>query len=488
MPRTKLIGYAPDMDPMTPGVVTSCSSAIPSLKGMRGAPGALNSSYAALAAACAGGAVVRKVNDTIRLFAGTTTALYEGSAGSWTDQTRASGGSYAVGSGLRWRFAQYGDVTIAVNKADLPQFSTTAKFADITAPKASMVECLGQFVFLADTNDGTYSDQPDRIWWCASGDYTDWTPSVTTECGTARLIGSTGPIKALRRFGEQIIVYKSRSMHIGTYQGAPDIWRFEEVPVSVGALSQECVVNVGTDTDPRHIFMGAEDFYSFDGSRPVPIGAGWVKESVYNELSQNVAYSCIGVHDRIGSRIYFYYPSGQSASLDKCVVYNYKTKQWGRDDRQIECAVDYVSPGLTYTELGTFYSTYDDLPVFPYDTSFFSVGSGTVAIFNTSHKLQTLNGPSLTSMITLGDIGDEQAFWLLNRVRPLFLTKPTSSTMTNYYRNNLGESLTTGDNISYSDGKYDVLRSARWHRVRLDFVGDWEMSHLNVYAVPEGEQ
>lgn len=488
MPKVKLLGLGPDQDPTTPGVLTNCASVVPSVRGFKGAPSALSANFATLAAAARGAASLRKMDDTTRLFAGTADAIYEGGSGAWADVTRASGGAYTVGTGLRWRFAQYGNVSLAVQKGDVLQYSNgTGAFANLTAPKASIVETVGEFVFLADTNEGTYGDQTDR-WWCsAKGDYTSWTPSVATECATGRLIGSSGPIRAMRRFGDQIVAYKGRSMHMGTYQSAPDIWRFDEIPGGVGAVSQEAVVNAGTEQDPRHLFMGADDFYSFDGSRPVPIGVGWIKEQVFAEVSQSYSYGAQAVHDRKNSRVYFFYPTGGSATCDKCVVYNYRTKQWGRDDRRIEATFEYSNPGITYTGLGSVYTTYADLPSVPYDSALASAGAMSPAIFDTAHKLYTLTGPAGNTSITTGDFGDDTQVWLLSKLVPLFFTTPDTATMTNFYRANLGDDLTMDSLATFSDGRFNKLRSARWHRFRLDFSGDWEMAHINVYAGVEGE-
>ena len=490
MARTKIKGYAPDMDPTEVGVLVNCANAVPSAKGMQGAPAPVTTPLAALAAACVGAAIVRKLDDTTRFFAGTSTKLYEAATTTWTDVSRGASTYTAIASGARWSFAQYGNVSLAVQKSDLLQFSTSGAFANVVSspqavPKASIVETVGQFVFLFDTTEATYGDSPDR-WWCsASGNYADWNPSTTTECATGRLISSPGVIRGAKRFGEQIAVYKTRGMYLGTYQGSPSIWRFDEMPGEAGAASNDAIVNIGTGAYPKHLFMGLDDFYSFDGSRPTPIGVGWVKKSVFSEISYANIKLCATLHDPVNSRVYFYYPT--ESTLTKCVVYNYLTKQWGRDDRSIECAANYISSGISYGDLGTYYATYADLPQVPYGTSFLVAGATAPAIFNTSHQLQTLNGTSSTSSITTGDLGDEQNLTLVTRVRPLFLVKPTTSNVINYYRNNLGDTLTAGQTSSFADGKYDFIRSARWHRIKFNFAGDWEMGSFNVYANTEGE-
>ena len=487
---SKFIGYTPDTDPTIPGVITNCQAIVPSYIGIKGAPSASNVGLATLAATCRGASIVKLLDDTTIIYAGTATDMYKATSPTWTSFTRLVGGSYAVPATGRWRFAQYGNVTLTVNKGDKLQFITTgANFALVTkaavdAPKASIVEVVGQFVILADYNDGT--DVTDGVFWCAFGDYTDWTTSVTTQCGKARLISTPGAIRAAKKFGEQIVIYKDKAMYVGTYTGKPAIWTFNEIPGVTGALSQEAVVSVGTTEDPRHIFMGKDDFYSFDGARPIPIGTGILKQDVFNNLNQGYSYLCQAVYDEINSIVYFYYPSSNSTVCDLCVVYHTRTKQWGRDDRSIEAALQYAQPGVTYNGLGSVYTTYDSIGSVTYDSIVKVSGTIYPAVIDTLHNLMSLTAPSVTSFITSGDFGDEQTFSLLSRVRPKFLTAPTSATMTNYYRNNLGDTLTSGTTSNYSNGKFDLLRSARFHRIKLTMNGNFEIAEFTPYLVKEG--
>jgi len=157
-------GYAPDLEQTTPGIFINCANTVPTLKGFAGSPSPQSGLLSvALVAVCQGAKNLTKIDQSTRFFAGTGTKLYEAAATAWTDRTRASGGDYSPAADVRWRFAQYGDVSLAVTKTDLLQFSTTAAFADVAgSPKASIVEVVGPFVFLFDTNEATYSDTPNR--------------------------------------------------------------------------------------------------------------------------------------------------------------------------------------------------------------------------------------------------------------------------------------------------------------------------------------
>jgi hypothetical protein len=435
----------------------------------------------ALAAACKGAVAIEKLDKSHRIFAGTTTKIYENASGTtWTDRTRASGGDYGLAVDTRWRFAQFGDVTLAAAKSDILQSSTTGAFANVGAsiPMFGVIETVGQFVIAGNVSDQggleDSADSPDRVWWCAKGDHTNWTPDIDLECGTIRLTSTPGKIVGLKRFGERIVAYKAKAVYEGIYQGGAQAWDFRELPGNVGAASHESIVDVGTPDNPRHIFMGFDDFYSFDGSRPVPLGLNKIKISVFSELNKKRAEQCTSLHDRINGVIYFYYPVADTVDPAKCVVYNYRANTWGRDDRTIEAVLDYITAGTAYDDLGGLYTTYADFPEFSYDTAFLLDSFPRIAIFNTSHALQTLDGTPETSSFTTGDYGDDANFVYFSRAKFRFFTKPTSATMQNFFRDDLGEDLTTGVTTSMSSNRFDVRRESRWHRMTFEFSGAWE--------------
>lgn len=481
--RIEIVGYAPDADPTNPGVLTDCTAMVPALKGFLGAPAAATTGVVTLAAKALGAAVIRKLDNTTRLFAGTQTKIYEAGATSWTDQTRASG-AYTGGSQSIWRFCQFGNVTIAAQKQDLIQSSTSGAFADISAaPKAKIVETVNQFVFAFDTNEATYGDSPDR-WWCSGlGDQTIWTPAVATQAATGRLTATPGPITAGRRLGDNIVVYKDRGVFVGVYVGPPTIWAFQEISSEVGAPTQEAVVPITKmGGGMAHIFMGYENFYFYDGSIPIPV-PGWeqVVDTFFADLNRNFSNLTSTVHDRAKGRIYFYYVSIAQTTgvLDKCLVYNYRSGKWGRDNRTIEAGLEYIAAGTTYNGLGALYSTYNDMPNVPYDSPFWVANAPSPAIIDNTHLLQTLTGQTSSCDFTTGDLGEEDRMSILTRARLEYITAPTTATMTNYYRQNgRGDSLTTDATATEASRRFDVLREAKWHRLKFSFTGNVEVDKL----------
>ena len=485
-------GYAPDLDPRTPGVLTNCAALIPSIRGMKGAPTPVATPLAALAAACTGAAILEKTDGSTRLIAGTTTELFEAGVSTWNTVTAASG-DYSGAAAVTWDFAQFGDTTIAVNKNDIVQTSDSSVFANAstTAPKASIVETANNFVILFDVFDqGGIYDSADRTngWWTAGrGGTTVWTPSVANECYTGELSSTPGPVIAGKRFGDQVIAYKEFSMFRGYYLGSQG-WQFDEIPGEAGAISKRAVINVGTTDNPLHLIMGPFDFWIYDGSRPRSIGSD-LKDTIFAELDRANRKSVKTLHSKQLNVVYWFYPVSGGTTPDKCVVYNYKTGKWGRDDRTIEEVTDYIDSGITWDSLGDDFSTWDDLFATTWDESFLQSGLATPAIFDTSHNLKTLSGVAGTTSMTTGDYGSVQRYSTVTRVTPIYITYPDSGQLTHSYRNVIGESLTSDSAIgNNSKGEFDVLRSAPWHRDTIQFSGAVEIAGLNVELSVDGDE
>lgn len=484
----KLEGYAPDADPTEKGIFTDCFSLLPSLKGYRAAPSAESTGVTALTTPCLGAAALRKLDESIRYIAGSQTQLYELSGTSFVDRSQTAG--YTLSSSDRWRFSQFGDVSLAVAKTENLQASSSGAFAKAgaAAPKAALVEVVGQFVMLANTNETTYGNSPSR-WWCSAiGDYTDWVPAVATQCATGLVTSSPGKITALKRLGDQVIAYKQRSMFRGVYQGSPLVWEFSEIASGVGALSHEAVVNIGTPEDPQHIFMGYQDFYIFDGSAPVSIGKARVNETVFGELNRDYAEYCIALHDSARSLVFFYYPKSATTQPDRCVVYNYKTRKWGRDNRTIQAAFEYIQPSLTYASLGSAYTTYASLVSESYDSSAFAASAPLPAVFDSTNTFVTLTGTPTSWGYTTGDLGDDNIEVFVSRVKPRFITAPQSGQQINYYRQNNGDALEVDSTVTMTDSRFDILREARWHRFAHSFIGDGEITALDIQHAPGGNE
>ncbi|MBY4947000.1 hypothetical protein K6V92_10255 [Cupriavidus respiraculi] len=480
----KFIGFAPDLDPTTPGVLTDCAMMVPGTKGMRAAARPVNAGLPALSSAAVGAALLTRLDNAKRFLVGTSNKIYERNGVTWTDVSR--GAAYTPITDGHWRFAQFGNASLATNGADPIQASVSGAFADISgAPRALIIETTQGFVFAFNTSDGTFGARPDA-WWCSGiYDHTVWTPAIASQCATGRLLDSPGEIRAARALGSDMVAYKERSMYIGRYQGPPIVWGWQLVPGEIGATNQECVVSIGT----AHVFIGWDNFYIFDGTRPQAIGDS-VKTWFFRDLNATYRYRILGQHDPVNGLVYWYYPSNASDSgaIDSCIVYNYRRNQWGRANRAIEAAVEYTSAQITYDSLGTLYATYEDLPQIPYDSPFWLASSPVPAVVDSTHTVVQMTGAGMDSSLTTGDFGDDWRYSTITGIRLRCSLDPTTGECTTFHHSTAGSPLENGVSSTLEDGKFDVLWSDRYHRVKMDFAGDVEIIGFDPRLVPDGER
>ena len=468
-----LKGFTPDAPTTTPGILLDCTDFIPYESGMRSAPSP-SVVASALAAECRGARTLTQLSGTRRVFAGTAAGLYELNGTSWTDRSRGAG--YSLGAQSEWSFAQFGDTSVAANIDTTIQTSSSGAFADqATAPKAAIVESVmssgGGFVFAFNTIDATYGTSTDR-WWCSAlNDVTNWTPSVSSQCTTGRIIGGTGTITAAKSLGsDRIVAYKSNSLYIGTYIGPPTVWAWQEVPV-FGCAGLNAVADLGT----IHFVVGQDDIYLFDGARPIPIADNKTRRWFIDNSSGTYRYKTKVIYDRTYDLVWVFFPSASSSTgmCDMCLVYHMKTGEWGRYDRTVEAAFLYNVPGETFD--GSSGTTFDA------DTGIFdqvSPGSQIPAFFDSSHILNTINGTPVSAYMTLHDIGDDKIVTSLTEARLQYMVAPTSSSLSAYSHMATSNSLTSlpGSFTSYDvpgNGKniFPLRQSGRWHRLVFSFTG-----------------
>lgn len=485
----QLLGFAPDLDPAKPGVIRDGVNFVPTLDGFKPLRAPDDVGISALPDECRGAVSAKLTDDSARVFAGTQTELYEASGGMWSVVSSAT---YTGGAESRWRFAQFGNNTFATNLVDAMQYTASGNFADVgdDAPKALIVEACGPaFVMAFNYNDGVniYEDG----WWCSAlNNSLEWTPSIATQSANGRLTQSPGPIRAGKRLGLDVVAYKERSMYLGRYVGPPFIWAWQLIPGEIGAPSQESVVNI----DTAHLFPGFENFYYFDGSRPVPIGNP-LKEWYNDNVTITYKYRMQTLHDRANSNAYFFYPDTDGVIM-AALVYNYRADKWGKaslyEGRSLEAVLEYVAAGVTYDGIGSLYATYDALPAIPYDSPFWTASTPLPGIFQDDHVLYSLTGiPENTrnaeTIIQGNYSGNENNYSTLTRLRAKFIRdSKDSATLTLKTSDYIGATETNHGPYSMNGNKVDLQRSAKFHSPMLTFRGDYEITGYELEFEDDG--
>lgn len=398
------VGFAPDVDPRTPGIFTEMSGMYPTMKGWRPIPTMDDLSNAANGA-IRGGIVARFLDGTIKIYVGTSSKLYRLDGNTLTD---VSGGSvFNLGTDDRWRFAVYGNHVIATwrsgSSTDVVQVANgpAANFANLAGspPRASIVAIASEFVFLLNTNTAT------NQWWCSGiGDDTAWTPDIATQSANGILAQTPGPIIGARNLGPDLILYKPDSCYIGRYVGPPIIWSFELLSASVGAQSHESVVHLGD----RHVFPGPRDFYTIDGGRPQPIPSQlreYFFSGDFGAFDRDLGFRTMGRWDKERDLVVWTFPVTSEIYTE--LYWHLPTNRWASDSIE---DIEFVLPDTYIVDEGGIYES----PIFA----------------GTDHKLYDLTGGGVKDVnFTTGWFGDPMKFTQLQRVKPYFSIAPTRKSL-----------------------------------------------------------
>jgi hypothetical protein len=346
-----------------------------------------------------------------------------------------------------------------------------------------VVFSVGSFVMALNTDDGAV--KPDG-WHCSAVfDDTDWTPSITTQAASGRLVATPGRLTAGARLGEYAVAYKERSIYLAQYVGAPVIWDWTQIPGGeAGCVGKNAVCDLGG----VHFFVGADNFFLFDGTRPVPIGDGSVRQWFVVNSSAKYLYKTTCTYDRETNLVWIFYPSLGSSVCDSALVYHVQSKRWGRADIPVQAVLSYVSSAATFDGMDGAAPSFDTLPPVSFDSPFWYAGTRALSIFDTSNQMKSFSGQSSSSSLTTGEVGDDDAVMLLQQIRLRYAVAPSAATVQTSYMPNSGGDFVAGVSGAMNDGKFDTLKAARWHKATISFTGPVRVTHMAAKMQPEGNR
>lgn len=479
-----LLGFTPDIDPTTPGAIVDCANIIPTTNGIEGAPTPLDVGLPALAAQSRGAALLLSLDGQRRGVIGTATSLFAVGTSSFTDISKVGG--YTDNAENKWRFAQFGNASLATNGIEKIQASTSVNFDDIAdAPVAKIIDVASGFVMAFNISSALVGDLPHG--WACSGiyDHTTWTPATSNLAAWGMLMDTPGEIVAGRRLGQDVVAYKERSMYLGRFVGAPVVWQWQLIASDIGAVSHECVI----DTGVSHLFIGLDDFWMFDGATPVKIKAP-LRDWFFTNLDKQYQQRIQGRYDRENKRAWWFFPTRDSVgALNAAIVYHTENGKWGFANIQAESIFDYQGAEPTWDEWPPGNpADYDDIPDLPYDSPAWDTTARAFAIVANDHKIKTLNGVAATAHIITGEFGDDSQYTTLTTVYPRYAKRPATSEMTNYTLEYSGDIPLQRGTSALSGNKYDALASGRFHKIKLELTGDFEIYGIDPRLIPDGTQ
>lgn len=444
-PKFIPVYFAPDQDPSwqtNPGVLPYVGNMVPTIRGTLanwvstnsekigafGTTAAVSSDYPVSAA------ILKRVGASTarRYFCGTNKRLleYQTAGAALTDVSRAAAGPYTA---TEWTFDAFGDIMFATccdvstlaQPTEFPQFSQGAAgtaFANLTTgtpPKAKLCVVQQNFLLLFDVYDGTnwYADG-----WCCSGlgNTASWattTANLTTQANNGRLLATPGPIRAVAKQRDTVVVYKDDSMYVMSYSGNPYTWSTRLISDKIG---QECSSGVAV-VNGVHYFLHRSGVYKFDGSYPQNVGSGLVNSFLSAQMRSLGFASVRAAVDYDHQLIVWYLQTAQDGAntglYGSALVYNYLTGKFGWVDKIVEEQGDAIGFGCPLVGTRSEFSPLMETPFYGLANFTRLVSGGVYDLRGVNIGKGSQTGETAATIYT-GDIGDDAVYTKLTRIKP----------------------------------------------------------------------
>lgn len=480
--------WLPDLPALENPGATVATNVLPNAKGYLPMP-SFSTLTASLDARVRGFIALRDTDGNSYNYAGDATKLYELSNVTWTNVSISGG--YTTGADEFWEFAKWGNKVLATNRTNDPQqlILGGANFSVLTtATKARHIAVVRDFVVLGNTNDSVDGGRPHRVRWSAIGDETSWTVSASTLADFQDLQGTGGAVQRIVG-GEQGWVFQENSIWRMYFVGSPLAWQFDEVAPGYGTPSPASVVQVGQQI----FFLGTDGFYVLRGGQVVPIGAGKVDKTFFNDMDAGEFDRVYGVADPEAKRVFWAYPGvgHSSGNPNRVLCYDWAFNRWSRVDQVVEIIVNSISEGFTLDGLDALSSSIDALAD-SLDSRAYTGGVINLSAFNTDHKMGHFGGAAMAATIETAEAQlTPGGRTFVRSVQPSVdgssgLAVSVQIGARNRQQDAVSFNVATTTN---AEGKCPVRSNARYHRARVTTSGDFTAAvGVDFEGTPEGNR
>jgi len=176
-------------------------------------------------------------------------------------------------------------------------------------------------VFFGANAFGTTNFDPMLVRFSSQEDLATWTPAIENSAGDQR-IGTGTKIQTASKGRGQLLIHTDVDVYSMQFVGPPFTFAFQQVSDTAGSISENCVSMV----EGAAYWMTQNNFYVFDGS--VQSLECSVHETVFDNLSKNQIEKVTSGTNTKFNEIWWFYPSTNSSTIDKYVIYNYVDRTW----------------------------------------------------------------------------------------------------------------------------------------------------------------
>jgi hypothetical protein len=478
--QLQLLGWGPDLDPATPGVLVDAYNVIPTTDGFRAlepfdyiVTSASNTGYPrAFVSAKVSGVTPHTIiaaygsDSTL-----STMTMWEiGFSGSINARGTYTATTYTTPV----LFRQFDNVMYAARSGSpLKSASVGGDFTAVSgAPSCALIESTRDFLVAFNT-DAAYD------WHCSAiGNGTDWTLNVSNQCVRGKFFDRQGAITAAGKVGEILAAFTDTQMWTGRYSGAPDVWQWERISNDIGCVGAEAAV----ETPFGLCWMGRNDIYIYDGTAPRPLDTDPVRTTLFGLFTRSLIQFCQLAWDRKRGLLWVYGPPAGASRLEHrytAFCYHFGTKKWSKAETAAHRSANQL-PTSDYAFSNASVSADDMLSVW---------GTSGVIYLVRAYPDGQVNA---TGYIKSGYVGDSTTRTMIRSLRPKFSAKSSSYNGTALVETRLadlsGGATATQTATLDADFKYQLRQTGKWHSWTVTLRGEDVVSAFDVDLVPVGNR
>ena len=164
-------------------------------------------------------------------------------------------------------------------------------------------------------------NQYNRIEWSDRENYDVWTPASTNLSGGLNINSNSKILDAVKWRGN-VLLFTGSDVHLVRYLGAPLVYGVSKISDCATPVSPRCTVASGVAVT----WVSDGGIMQYDGSlRPVECPVWEFYKDNVNSAAIGAVY---GGHNSFNNEIIWFFPSGESLSPDKYILWNYKEGLW----------------------------------------------------------------------------------------------------------------------------------------------------------------
>lgn len=162
---------------------------------------------------------------------------------------------------------------------------------------------------------------PLLIRWANQDDPVEWEPTPTNSAGFIRVSRGSSIVRAFPT-RQEILTFTDNALFSLQFLGTTDVFGLQEIATNVSIMSPRAVASASNTV----FWMGGDKFYAYNGqvqTLPTTLWTHVFRNFNYDQAEQVIAGTNEGFNE-----VWWFYPSGNSQTIDSYVIYNYVEQIW----------------------------------------------------------------------------------------------------------------------------------------------------------------